>query len=121
MPRKARDKELSAKAAAIARKAWEVPSTHVSSFRRVRLPTGLAAVYEAQSSAERGDTWADGATALSALPELIELVKLQHQLDDPSYIVDHDGVTVVWGQHSAIAPTAVQAILKIITALSPAK
>lgn len=114
MPRKPRDPAIDSQAAAIAREAWEVPEGRYSVQFRARIPKELAEDMAMQSPTARGDRWADGVMAERSLPLLLKAVGQLCPLESPSWIIDKDGVTVVWGDWSATADTQVGALLLLL-------
>ena len=114
MPRKPRHADIDSQATAIARAAWEVPEGRYSVQFRARIPKDLAEEMALQSPIARGDRWADGVKAERSLPLLLKSVGQLCPLESPSWIVDKDGVTVVWGEWSATADTQVSALLLLL-------
>jgi hypothetical protein len=114
MPRKPRDTAIASHATEIARAAWEVPEGRYSVQFRARIPKDLAEEMAFQSPTARGDRWADGVRAERPLPLLLKAVEQLCPLESPSWIVDSQGVTVVWGEWSATADTQVQAMLLLL-------
>jgi hypothetical protein len=114
MPRKPRSTEIDSHAASIARAARDVPENRYSVQFRARIPKDLAEEMALQSPTARGDRWADGVKAERSLPLLLKAVEQLCPLESPSWIVDSQGVTVVWGEWSATADTQVAAVLLLL-------
>ena len=119
MPRKPRDKDVDNDAAAIARAAWEVKPGEVSVQFRARIAKEFAEEMVGQKSWERGDVWSDGVRVRRSLPKLIKAIDQLTPLQAPSYIINPDSVTVVWGQWSATGSTTVEAVLLLLEEVFP--
>lgn len=95
------------------------PDGYLSGQARMKFPADEAEEWTAQNSKEKGAVWMDGLEARRHTLRLLRALDLLCPLSSPSWIVDGDGVTVVWGDWSATAPTQVQAILLILEKVLP--
>ncbi len=109
------------KALAKARAAREeaTPEGYLSGQARMKFPAEEAGEWTAQTSKEKGAVWLDGMATRRSTLRLLKAIDLLCPLQSPSWIVDGDGVTVVWGEWSATAPTQVQAILLMLEKVLP--
>lgn len=95
------------------------PDGYLSGQARMKFPKGEAEEWTAQNSKEKGAVWMDGLIARRNTLRLLKAMDLLCPLQPPSWIVDGDGVTVVWGNWSATAPTQVQAIFLMLEKVLP--
>lgn len=117
MPRKPRSAEIDSQATAISRAAWEIPEGRYSVQFRARIPKELAEGMALQSPADRGDRWADGVKVGESMPLILKAIEQLCPLESPSWIMDSNGVTVIWGEWSATADTQTQAVLLLLEAI----
>ena len=95
------------------------PEGYLAGQARMQFPAEEAGNWTAQNSKEKGAIWMDGLVARRNTMCLLKALDLLCPGQSPSWVVGGDGVTVVWGDWSATAPTQVQAIFLILEKVLP--
>lgn len=101
------------KAAAIARKAWEVKPKYVAVRGSLRIPVNTESAFNEQSSEQRGSTWADG--YLIGRSSLILYRILERLSGHGISMIAGDEVTLIVGQDSFSGESCIDALLKAIS------